>query len=66
MLVEDVVGNLVEAMCIMLFLKGDYYPCLPKYLDASDQKYEVLEGTCFGIANIRFRDAYLGELESHS
>ena len=43
-LVEDVVGNMMEAMCSMLFMKGDDYPRLHKCLEVSDQKYEVLEG----------------------
>ena len=64
MMVEDVAGNVVEATCNMLFVKGDDCPCLPKQLEVSNEKCEVLEGTFFGIGNIRFRDSYLSELES--
>ena len=44
-MVEEVVGNMVDATCNMLFVKGDDYPCLTKHLEESYQKYEVLEGT---------------------
>ena len=63
-MVEDIVGNMMEAMHRMLFVKGDDCACLPKHLEASDQKYEMLECVCFGIANRRFRDAHMSELEN--
>ena len=32
LMVEDVVGNMMEAMCSMIFVKGEDNTCLPKYL----------------------------------
>ena len=60
-LVEDVIGNAVEAMHSVMILRGEDYPYLPKYLEAATQKHK-----CFLQARCRFateqlRDAYLEE-----
>ena len=48
----------------MVYIKEDNYPYLSKYLEASNQKYEVLEILYFEIASKRFRDTYISELEN--
>ena len=59
---DDVVGNLLETMYDAMLIRGDDYPSLPKYLEASAHRNDVLEEAGFGVANPKFRDAFMREL----
>ena len=63
-MVDDVMGNLIEALYSVLLIRGDEYPNLPKYLEASDHKFVVLREALFDIANEELRDAYMTELDN--
>ena len=59
---EDVIGNLIEAICIMFFIRGDDYSGLPKSLEASNHVHAVLLEELFDITNDRLLDAYVDKL----
>ena len=61
---ENVIGNLVEALYIMFFIRGDDYSGLPKHLEASNHRCTVLLEVLFDITNVRLRDAYVDELSN--
>ena len=52
--VDNVVNNLLEAMCNSLLIHGDNFPSLLKCLDASEHQCKVLKEAGFDVANSRF------------
>ena len=60
--VEDVIGNAVESLYSVILLKGEDFLSLPKYLEATTQKYKCFEQVGCKFATERIRDAYLEEL----
>ena len=59
--VDDVVGSLIESLHNALLIRGDDFNSLPKYLEVSEHRYAVLDGAGFEIANAKFRDSYMEE-----
>ena len=57
--VDDVLGTILEALCNFLLNHGDDHDSLPKYLEASDHKFEVLQSTGFSFTTSEIRDNYL-------
>ena len=60
--VDDVVGNLLESLFNAVWIRGDDFPSLPKYIEALDHRYSVLEEVGFNVTNKRFRDILMNEL----
>ena len=58
---NDVIGNLMESLYNYMLIKGDDYQTLPKYLEATEHRYEVLKETGFSLASESLRDAYMEE-----
>ena len=63
--VDDVAGNLLESLPNAVWIRGDDFPSLPKYIEVSDYRYSELEEVGFNIANKRFRDTLMNELLDH-
>ena len=62
--VDDVIGNLIEGLCNFVLMRGEEYDALPRYLQAFEHKYEVLKGAGFNMANAVARDLHMDELVS--
>ena len=63
-MVDDVLGNMLEAMCNYMHIRGDDFPILSKYLESTKQRIEVLKESGFDIASAGIRDLCMKELES--
>ena len=61
---EDVIGNLIEALYSMFLIRGDDYSGLSKNLEASNHRCAVLLEALFDITNDRLRDAYIDKLSN--
>ena len=59
----DVVGNMLESMCNVFLIRGDYYSTLPNYHETTQHRFCELEEALFYIACLKFRDAYANELK---
>ena len=62
--VDDVIGNLIEGIFNFVLIRGDDYDALPQYLKAYEHKYEVLCKAGYGLGNDKLRDLHMGELTS--
>ena len=62
--VEDVMGNLLEALYSMIFIRGDECPEIPNCLEASNHRHVVLVETWLDVANKKLRDACIDELSN--
>ena len=62
--VEDVVGSVLEALCNFLLNHREDHESLPKYIEASDHKFEVLKAAGFTFATPKIRDSYMMELRN--
>ena len=60
--VDDVVENLLESLFNAVRIREDDFTSLPKYMEALDHRYLVLEEVGFNITNKRFRDILMNEL----
>ena len=60
--VDDVVGNLLESLFNAIWIRIYDFLSLPKYMEASDHRYSVLEEVGFNITNKRFRDTLITKL----
>ena len=60
--VDDVIGNLIEGLYNFVLMCGKEYDALPRYLQAFEHKYEVLSGASFNMANAVARDLHIEEL----
>ena len=63
MVVEDVVGNMLESLCNVFLIRGDDYSTLPKYHEAAQHRFEVLEEAGFDMTSPKFRDDCMNELK---
>ena len=63
-LVEDVIGNLIEDLFNFSLIRGEEYESLPKHLQAYEKNFEVLSGGGFDVAITNVRDLHLNELIS--
>ena len=61
-IIEDVIGNLVEALCSMFFIRGNDYSGLPKCRKSSKHRCAVLLEALFDMTNDRLRSACIDEL----
>ena len=59
---SDKVGNMIEALRNFMLVRAEEYPSLPKYIEASEHLFRVLEATGFSIATEMLRDEYVSEL----
>ena len=62
--VDDVVGIFLEAMCNVILIREDDFKSLPKYLEGTAHKMKVLDESGFEVANPKFRDSLMGEFEN--
>ena len=62
--IEDVIGTIMESMHSMMMIMGDECDSLPKYLEATENRYQVAKESQFDLANEYLRDACMTELES--
>ena len=60
--VDDVIGNLLETMCNTLLIRGDNFASLPKYLKATEQRHKMLTETGFEVASEKLHDNFMAEL----
>ena len=59
---DDMVGTILEALHNYLLNRGEDHDSLPKFMESSDHKFEVLKSTGFTFATDLIRDSYLTEL----
>ena len=57
-------GNFLEALYIMLFIRGNERPGILKHLEASNNRHAVLVEMLFDVANERLWDACIDELSN--
>lgn len=62
--VEDIISSMLEGLCNFMLVKWEDYATLPKYLEASEHKYQVLKETGFELALGMIRNSYIEELSS--
>ena len=62
--VEDVIGNMIEAMFNFMLIRAEEYEALPKYLQAFEHRFEVLTSAGFNLADEKLRDMHMNELQS--
>ena len=62
--VEDVIGNALESIYLVMLLKGENFPSLSKYLEATIQRYKCFEQAGCEFATDQIRDTYLEALLS--
>ena len=62
---EDIVGKFLELLYSALLVRGNDFSSLLKYIEASEHRYCILEEARFGVANPKFRDAQMKELEDY-
>ena len=62
--VEDVIGNLIEALFNFALIRGEEYEHFPKCLQAQEYKFEVLSGGGFDVAGTKSSDLHMNELIS--
>ena len=61
-MVEDVIGNLIEAIFNFALIRVEGYESLSKYLQSYECKFELLSGGGFDVADTKLRDPRLNEL----
>ena len=61
-IVDDVLGSLIESLFNVLMIRGDDFKSLPKNLEASEHRHDVLDDAGFAIASPKFRDSHMEEL----
>ena len=64
--VDDVVGSTLEALFNFLLNRGEDHESLPKHMEASDHRFEVLKTRGFTFDIPESRDNYLVELRSRT
>ena len=57
-------GNFVEALCDFVLIRGEEHYALPKCMEVSQNRYEVLKMVGFEMATKELRDTYMQELRS--
>ena len=62
--VEDVIGNMIEALFNFFLAHGEEYDALSRCLQAYEYKFDVLSGAGFDIAHNSLRDMHINELQS--
>ena len=62
--VNNMLGNVLEAMYNFIFIKDDKYLLLVKYLEIAKQQFDVLKESGFNMASKELRDAYIAEIKS--
>ena len=62
--VEEVLGNLVEALHNFVLIRGEEHDTLPKCMESSQNRYEVLKMAGFEMVTEELRDTCMQELRS--
>ena len=62
--VNNVLGNVLEAMHNFMLIKGDKYLSMLKYLEAVKQRFNILKELGFNIASEGLRDVCIAEIKS--
>ena len=62
--VDDVVEMVLEALHNFLLNRGDNHDSLPKYVESSDHKFQVLKATGFGFFAPGIYDSCITELRN--
>ena len=62
--VDDVVGNMLESLHSVFLIRGDDHTSLPKCLEVSQHRFEVLEESGFNMVSPIFRDACMDDLNN--
>ena len=62
--VEDFLGNIIEALCNFTLIQGDEYDTLPNHIEAYQNRFKVLKMAGFDMATLELRDIYVDELRS--
>jgi len=60
--VEDMLGSMLESMYSMMMIRGDEYETLPKYLEATEHRFQVAKECNLDMTNEGLRDAFMNEL----
>lgn len=63
-IVEDVIGNMIEALFNFALIRGEEYEGLPQCLQAFHHRFKALADSGFSIAHDQLRDKHIGELQS--
>ena len=63
-IVDDVTGKLLESLCSFILIRGHDFSSLPKHLEVHEYRHEILREAGFEVANPKFRDDLLLELEN--
>ena len=64
--VEDVLGNIVESLYNLVLIRRDNYTSLLIYLEVSKYRTEVLEELGFNIVGSELWNKYINKLDNHS
>ena len=64
MVVDNLIRNFLEAMYNALLIRGDDFKSLLKYLKGAVHRIKILDEVEFEVANPKFCDAIIGELEN--
>ena len=64
MIVDDVIGNVVESVYLILLARGHDVHSLPNHLEAYAQRYEYFKQSGFEFASIKLREAHSQKLLS--
>ena len=62
--VDDVVGNMLESLNNVCIIRGNDFRLLPKCLDSTQHRFEVLEEAVFDMASPKFRDECMDEFDN--
>ena len=62
MIVDDVLGSLIESLFNVMLIRCDDFKSLPKHLEASEHRHDVLDHVVFEIASPKLRDSHMEEL----
>ena len=63
-IVEDALGNIVEALHNFTLIRGEEHNALPKCMEASHHAFESLKMVNFDMKTSGMRDSYVDELRS--
>ena len=60
--VDDVVGTVLEKLCNFLLNRGNDHDSLPKYIELSDHKFEILKAAGFAFAATTISNIHITKL----
>ena len=59
---KDVIENFIEALCNIVLIRGDEYNSVPKYLETSKYRFEVLSQIEIDLTLEALYDTYIRDL----